>query len=97
MFKTQVKMYVRLHLWNKNNINTVCKYILHFDEITREFIFKIVFQLVGHLIKGGGIAITGQEQRQLGGGFLEGEGAPKGEKNIHRFKYQKNQVFVISQ
>lgn len=31
------------------------------------------------MIKGGGIAITGQEQRQLGGGFLEGEGAPKGE------------------
>ncbi|XP_033327334.2 pentraxin-related protein b6 [Megalopta genalis] len=35
-------------------------------------------RLVGHVIKGGGIAITGQEQRQLGGGFLEGEGAPKG-------------------
>lgn len=30
------------------------------------------------MIKGGGIAITGQEQRQLGGGFLEGDGAPPG-------------------
>ncbi|XP_060829810.1 uncharacterized protein LOC132914599 [Bombus pascuorum] len=35
-------------------------------------------RLVGHVIKGGGIAITGQEQRQLGGGFLEGDGAPPG-------------------
>ncbi|XP_011258855.2 uncharacterized protein LOC105252901 [Camponotus floridanus] len=35
-------------------------------------------RLVGHVIKGGGIAISGQEQRQLGGGFLEGEGAPPG-------------------
>ncbi|XP_072762129.1 uncharacterized protein B6 [Anoplolepis gracilipes] len=35
-------------------------------------------RLVGHVIKGGGIAISGQEQRQLGGGFLEGEGAPSG-------------------
>ncbi|XP_076237332.1 pentraxin-related protein b6 [Calliopsis andreniformis] len=35
-------------------------------------------RLVGHVIKGGGVAITGQEQRQLGGGFLEGEGAPPG-------------------
>ncbi|EFN89054.1 Neuronal pentraxin-2 [Harpegnathos saltator] len=35
-------------------------------------------RLVGHAIKGGGIAISGQEQRQLGGGFLEGEGAPPG-------------------
>ncbi|XP_034236467.1 uncharacterized protein LOC117642405 [Thrips palmi] len=34
--------------------------------------------LVNHVIKGGGVAITGQEQRQYGGGFLEGEGAPKG-------------------
>jgi len=40
-----------------------------------------LLQLVGHVIKGGGIAISGQEQRQLGGGFLEGEGAPPG-KNI---------------
>jgi len=39
---------------------------------------KILLQLVGHVIKGGGIAITGQEQRQLGGGFLEGPDAPKG-------------------
>lgn len=30
------------------------------------------------MIPGGGIAITGQEQRQFGGGFLEGEGSPKG-------------------
>ncbi|OAD54535.1 hypothetical protein WN48_06590 [Eufriesea mexicana] len=36
------------------------------------------FSLVGHVIKGGGVAITGQEQRQLGGGFLEGEGSPPG-------------------
>ncbi|XP_076167921.1 pentraxin-related protein b6 [Ptiloglossa arizonensis] len=35
-------------------------------------------RLVGHVIKGGGVAITGQEQRQLGGGFLEGDGAPQG-------------------
>nr|XP_050862143.1 uncharacterized protein LOC127069313 [Vespula vulgaris]XP_050862144.1 uncharacterized protein LOC127069313 [Vespula vulgaris] len=35
-------------------------------------------RLVGHVIKGGGIAISGQEQRQLGGGFLEGEGSPPG-------------------
>nr|XP_012135863.1 PREDICTED: uncharacterized protein LOC105661904 isoform X1 [Megachile rotundata] len=35
-------------------------------------------RLVGHVIKGGGVAITGQEQRQLGGGFLEGEGSPPG-------------------
>lgn len=35
-------------------------------------------QLVGHVIKGGGIAITGQEQKQLGGGFEEGPEAPKG-------------------
>lgn len=26
------------------------------------------------------MAITGQEQRQVGGGFLEGEDAPPGEK-----------------
>lgn len=41
--------------------------------------FVETFQLVGHVIKGGGIAISGQEQRQLGGGFLEGEGSPPGE------------------
>ncbi|XP_048505490.1 uncharacterized protein LOC110117176 isoform X2 [Athalia rosae] len=35
-------------------------------------------RLVGHVIKGGGIAISGQEQRQLGGGFLEGSEAPDG-------------------
>ncbi|XP_066584528.1 uncharacterized protein [Prorops nasuta] len=35
-------------------------------------------RLVGHVIKGGGIAISGQEQRQLGGGFLEGEESPPG-------------------
>lgn len=36
------------------------------------------FQLVGHTVPGGGIAITGQEQNQIGGGFLEGDFAPKG-------------------
>ncbi|CAG9859038.1 unnamed protein product [Phyllotreta striolata] len=35
-------------------------------------------RLVNHVIPGGGIAITGQEQRQLGGGFQEGVEAPKG-------------------
>ena len=30
------------------------------------------------MIKGGGVAISGQEQRHFGGGFLEGNGAPKG-------------------
>ncbi|KAJ8917475.1 hypothetical protein NQ315_005522 [Exocentrus adspersus] len=35
-------------------------------------------RLVGHVIPGGGIAITGQEQSQLGGGFQEGKDAPKG-------------------
>lgn len=37
-----------------------------------------LLQLVGHVIPGGGIAITGQEQRQFGGGFLEGKESPKG-------------------
>jgi hypothetical protein len=37
-----------------------------------------LLQLVGHVIRGGGIAITGQEQKQYGGGFLEGKGSPKG-------------------
>lgn len=44
-----------------------------------------LFQLVGHVIKGGGIAISGQEQRQLGGGFLEGDGAPPGKKPLFSF------------
>nr|CAD7407543.1 unnamed protein product [Timema poppensis] len=35
-------------------------------------------RLVGYVIPGGGIPITGQEQRQFGGGFLEGPGAPTG-------------------
>ncbi|XP_044727831.1 uncharacterized protein LOC123291563 [Chrysoperla carnea] len=35
-------------------------------------------RLVGHVIPSGGIAISGQEQRQPGGGFLEGHEAPKG-------------------
>ncbi|KAJ8975433.1 hypothetical protein NQ317_000169 [Molorchus minor] len=35
-------------------------------------------RLVGDTIQGGGIAITGQEQSQLGGGFQEGHEAPKG-------------------
>ncbi|CAG9823607.1 unnamed protein product [Phaedon cochleariae] len=35
-------------------------------------------RLVGHVIPGRGIAITGQGQSQLGGGFQEGAEAPKG-------------------
>ncbi|XP_066150636.1 uncharacterized protein b6 [Euwallacea fornicatus] len=35
-------------------------------------------RLVGHVIPSGGIAITGQIQNQLGGGFQEGYDAPKG-------------------
>ncbi|ERL92785.1 hypothetical protein D910_10093 [Dendroctonus ponderosae] len=35
-------------------------------------------RLVGHVIPSGGIAITGQAQSQLGGGFQEGYEAPKG-------------------
>ncbi|GLV37738.1 b6 [Carabus blaptoides fortunei] len=35
-------------------------------------------RLVGHKIPSGGIAISGQEQTQFGGGFQEGAGAPKG-------------------
>ncbi|KAL1514175.1 hypothetical protein ABEB36_003474 [Hypothenemus hampei] len=35
-------------------------------------------RLVGHVIPSGGIAITGQSQNQLGGGFEEGFEAPKG-------------------
>lgn len=35
-------------------------------------------RLVGHVIPSGGIAISGQEQSQLGGGFQEGKDAPKG-------------------
>lgn len=38
----------------------------------------LYLQLVGHVIPGDGIAITGQEQSQLGGGFQEGPEAPKG-------------------
>lgn len=34
--------------------------------------------MVGHVIPAGGIAISGQEQSQLGGGFQEGKDAPKG-------------------
>ncbi|KAL0277331.1 UNVERIFIED_CONTAM: hypothetical protein PYX00_004668 [Menopon gallinae] len=34
--------------------------------------------LVGHVIPGGGIAISGQEQLQYGGGFLEASDFPKG-------------------
>ncbi|XP_018330766.1 uncharacterized protein LOC108740787 [Agrilus planipennis] len=35
-------------------------------------------RLVDHKIPSGGIAITGQEQTQYGGGFIEGDYAPKG-------------------
>ncbi|KAL3282965.1 hypothetical protein HHI36_006123 [Cryptolaemus montrouzieri] len=35
-------------------------------------------RLVGDKIPAGGIAVSGQEQTQLGGGFLEGAEAPKG-------------------
>lgn len=53
------------------------------------------------MIKGGGIAITGQEQRQLGGGFLEGEGAPPGKKkketliSINPMSFLKNYEFSV--
>lgn len=40
-------------------------------------------QLVGHTIQGGGIAISGQEQSQLGGGFQEGKEAPKGNRSFN--------------
>lgn len=33
---------------------------------------------MGHVIPSGGLAITGQQQTQLGGGFQEGKDAPKG-------------------
>lgn len=49
-----------------------------FIHYAKKIALPCLFQLVGHVIKGGGIAISGQEQRQLGGGFLEGEGAPPG-------------------
>ncbi|XP_030745056.1 uncharacterized protein LOC115874107 [Sitophilus oryzae] len=39
-------------------------------------------RLVGHKIPSGGIAITGQVQSQLGGGFQEGKEAPKGSGGI---------------
>lgn len=45
------------------------------------------------MIKGGGIAITGQEQRQLGGGFLEGDGAPPGKKKKKNFNIISSNVF----
>ncbi|XP_063241843.1 uncharacterized protein LOC134541995 [Bacillus rossius redtenbacheri] len=35
-------------------------------------------RLVGYKIPGGGIAVSGQEQRQFGGGFLEGPDSPRG-------------------
>lgn len=54
----------------------------------------VSFQLVGHVIKGGGIAITGQEQRQPGGGFLEGEEAPPGEK-LFKLKIFQTLIFKI--
>lgn len=45
------------------------------------------------MIKGGGIAITGQEQRQLGGGFLEGDGAPPGKKKKKKETLMSFNVF----
>ncbi|XP_067005035.1 uncharacterized protein b6 [Anabrus simplex] len=35
-------------------------------------------RLVGYVVPGGGVALSGQEQRQVGGGFLEGPESPKG-------------------
>lgn len=47
---------------------------------------------MGHVIKGGGIALSGQEQRQLGGGFLEGNEAPSGKlNNIKLYRYNTKQ------
>lgn len=57
-------------------------YIFGLIRYARKFILSCFLQLVGHVIKGGGIAISGQEQRQLGGGFLEGKGAPPGKNFI---------------
>lgn len=50
------------------------------------------FQLVGHVIPSGGIAITGQAQSQLGGGFQEGYEAPKGTR-IPKLPGRNNSVF----
>ncbi|XP_017775430.1 PREDICTED: uncharacterized protein LOC108561848 [Nicrophorus vespilloides] len=35
-------------------------------------------RLVGHTVPAGGVAISGQQQSQIGGGFLEGKDAPRG-------------------
>lgn len=39
------------------------------------------------MIPSEGIAITGQEQRQLGGGFLEGKDSPKGTNKLRNEKH----------
>lgn len=48
---------------------------------------------MGHTVPAGGIGITGQEQTQTGGGFLEGEDAPKGIKYFP-YKYKLMQLCI---
>lgn len=46
---------------------------------------SVFLQLVGTKIPGGGIAISGQSQTQLGGGFQEGAQAPKGNNKFRKY------------
>lgn len=46
--------------------------------------------MVGNIIPGGGIAITGQEQSQTGGGFQEGLAAPKGKTILNLIASHQN-------
>lgn len=48
------------------------------------------------MIKGGGVAISGQEQRQLGGGFLEGPDAPEGNRKFFFFFFHFHPSFTFS-
>lgn len=45
------------------------------------------FQLVGHTIPAGGVAITGQEQTQTGGGFSEGIGMSNSISKYTNYKF----------